>query len=152
MAIFEYDFSPARNQQGLSELMFLDYQPDTSNMEQINLRFNVKGLVERDDKVIFVGVDIRYDPYNKLGQTLKAMGFKPDLKDEDGFEQFEKGSNLGEMIECFLKSRHTARYKAKISKIAGDGSLNFWNIDIKTLVPIEGDNVFDQLPKLPIAP
>ncbi|MEA5516021.1 hypothetical protein, partial [Nodularia sp. UHCC 0506] len=130
MAIFKQPnkpFLPANNQEGLSQITFLGFEPDDRMTEVIYLRFEVMGLVKGTSDKIVSTIGSYYQPENGLGKMLKAMGFEPK-PDENGFEQFDSG-DLGDRIDEFLNQQISKKYTAKMNK---DNNGDF-KIDLETL-------------------
>jgi hypothetical protein len=124
MMIFLCEFSPSKDKYGFSFMTLKDYEYSSDKGEQINLKFNVMGLVKGTSECISLRLEKNYERDNRLDKTLKGMGFK-----------LEAGMDVEERISQFLtkckEDYHV--YRAKVYKTTKDESGGAWEIDLESL-------------------
>ncbi|WP_413176514.1 hypothetical protein [Anabaena azotica] len=162
--MFQLDFQPARNKDGLSKLNFIGVEEkegvktiiDERTGEEIsyewkliNLIFEVMGVRKGDWKKITISTNGKYSDSSILGKILNGMGFTPSAYsvtvDDEGFEVVEGdidedgfevvNDEIGEEIFKFLKNNENRFFVGKVSKSTEGKSKGFWQINPLSLKP-----------------
>ena len=124
MMIFLCEFSPSKDKDGFSFMTLKDYEYSSYKGEQINLKFNVRGLVKGTSECVSLRLEKNDERDNRLDTTLASMGF-----------ELEAGADVEERISQFLtkckENYHV--YRAKVFRTTKDESGGAWEIDLESL-------------------
>lgn len=149
MSTYKHTFSPAKDEHGLSRLIFKGSRRELGG-HYIWLIFDLIGLVKDTTAEALIMVPpISYQPDNTLGKTLAAMGFKPELKTSpNGLKQVDCSvADLEKSINEFLTTKKQSTYAAVVTEMRGGKS---WFINVDTLEFLYDDEtLLGQLPNEP---
>jgi len=150
--MFTSSFVPATNKEGYARLTYINHEVKSGVLAEgrewslFNINFLVKGKVRGTDRIISIATGFNYATENKLGITLRNLGYQEpvqdEIVDEEGFTVFEEiedeeGFSTSEetslnIIE-FLNSIENNVYIAKLVKITEGKRKGLWVIQPETI-------------------
>lgn len=135
---------------GSARLTFAGYQHSISRTDQpfLKLVFNCMDVTHENPANIAILASYRLSERNKLGRTLKVMGFtlsevEYEIVDEDDeFGYRAVSENFTSEIYEFLGSKKGLVFKAQLEQIENSG---LYRIDIESIIPLmkNGEQVRD---------